>query len=127
MPMSKKRILFIDDEENFTTLVKLILEKDGEYEIRTESNASQALTTAREFQPDMIFLDVIMPSMDGPTIASELAMDEHLKDVPIVFLTATASKDEVTEGGGKIGGRPFLAKPVNHEELTSCIQETLGE
>ncbi|MCH7570164.1 MAG: response regulator [Deltaproteobacteria bacterium] len=119
--MGKKRILLIDDEPSFTNVLKLNLEETGAYEVRTENRGKQGLVTARQFKPDLILLDVIMPGMDGGDVASEIQTDENLKNIPIVFLTAVAKKKEE----GIIGGRPFIAKPVTVEEVIACIEKSL--
>ncbi len=117
----KKRILLIDDEPSFTRMLKLNLEETGAYEVRTENRGKQGLAAAREFKPDLILLDVIMPGMDGGDVASEIQTDENLKNAPIVFLTAVAKKKDA----GIIGGRPFIAKPVTVKEVIDCIEKNL--
>src|SRR5947209_1247181 len=122
-PMEKKRILIIDDETSFTRMVKLNLEKTGAFEVREENKATYALNAAREFKPDLILLDVIMPTMDGGDVAAQIRNDRHLKGTPIVFLTATVSQREAGEAGLNSGGSLFLAKPVSLESLIHCLNE----
>ncbi len=121
--MTKKKILVIDDEPSFTRVLKLYLEKTGTYEVRDENRGKMALATAKQFKPDLILLDIVMPDMDGGEIASNIIEDEALKDTPIVFLTAAVAKDEA----GMISGRPFMAKPVNAEEVIQCIEKNLSK
>jgi CheY-like chemotaxis protein len=121
--MEKKRILIIDDEASFTRMVKLNLEKTGAFEVREENKAPNALTAAREFKPDVILLDVIMPTMDGGDVAAQIRNDRHLKGTPIIFLTATVSQREAGDGGLNSGGDLFLAKPVSVENLIHCLNE----
>ncbi|HMC27480.1 MAG TPA: response regulator [Verrucomicrobiae bacterium] len=121
--MEKKRILIIDDEPGFTRMVKLNLEKTGFFEVREENKATYAIAAAREFKPDLILLDVIMPSMDGGDIAAHVKADKHLRGIPVVFLTATVSQREAGEAGLNSGGALFLAKPVSVENLIKCINE----
>ncbi len=123
--MDKKRILIVDDEPDFTQMIKLNLEEAGGYEVFTENHGSRALATAREFKPDMIFLDIIMPDMDGTQLLALLREDEGLKNIPVVFLTALVTKDEITEAGASIAGNMFLAKPVTTERLIASIEENL--
>jgi len=120
--MEKKRILFIDDEAGFTRLVKLTLERTGKYEVREENDGRKGVTTARDFKPDMIFLDVVMPQADGGDVATAIRHEPRLRLVPIVFLTAIGSEKE-SVGGGLIGGYPFLSKPVSVEKLIEAIEE----
>ena len=121
--MEKKRILIVDDEASFTRMVRLNLEKTGAYEVREENKATGALAAARDFKPDLIFLDVIMPTMDGGDVASQIRKDRNLRDTPIVFLTATVSHREAGQAGLNSGGSLFLAKPVSLENLIACINE----
>src|SRR6266498_4689477 len=101
---AKKRILIIDDEASFARIVKLNLEKTGTFEVRVENKAAYAVPAAREFKPDLILLDVIMPSMDGGDVANQIKRDRNLKGTPIIFLTATVSKREAGDLGlNKIG------------------------
>lgn len=120
---AKKKILVIDDEVSFARMVKLNLEKTGGFEVRVENRAMFALATAREFLPDVILLDVIMPSMDGGDVSKQIKRDRNLKGTPIIFLTATVSKREAGEGGLNSGGELFLAKPVSVEALIACIND----
>ncbi len=124
--MDKKRILIVDDEPDFTHMIKLNLEETGNYEVHTENQGNKALETARQFKPDMIFLDIIMPDMDGPQLLAILRKDARLKYIPVVFLTALVTKDEITEEGSVIAGNAFLAKPVTTERLIASIKENIG-
>lgn len=119
----KKRILIIDDEVSFARMVKMNLEKTGNFEVRVENRAAAALPAAREFRPDLVLLDVIMPNMDGGDVAKQIKRDRSLRGTPIIFLTATVSKREAGEGGFNSGGELFLAKPVSVEALIACINE----
>ncbi len=123
--MERKRILIIDDEPSFTRMVRLNLEKTGFFEVREENKATAALIAAREFKPHLILLDVIMPGLDGGDVARQIQNDRQLKDIPVVFLTATVSKREAGSAGLNSGGSLFLAKPISVENLVQCINETL--
>ena len=120
--MSKKKILLVDDESGFTRLLRLTLPA---YDIREVNNPLKAVEVAKEFKPDMIFLDVIMPEADGGTIAAQIKEEPALKNVPIVFLTAIVSKEEA-KTRREIGGCEFLAKPVSRDQVDECIRKHLG-
>jgi len=122
----KKRILVIDDERDMTLLVKLNLQKTGRYEVKEENRATRALSTAREYRPDLILLDVMMPELDGGDVLAQLKDDANLKAIPVIFLTATVLKEEVSSQGGTIGGYPFIPKPFQMEKLVERIDKTLG-
>jgi len=123
--MATKRILIIDDERTFTRMVKLNLEKTGQFEVREENRAAAAVATAREYRPDLILLDVIMPSMDGGDVAAHIRNDRQLCNTPIIFLTATMSSRETGPAGLSSGGGLFLGKPVSVEHLIQRINEQL--
>ena len=126
--MAKKKILVVDDEASLTRMLRRNLEATGKYEVREENSGAHAYETAREFQPDMIILDVMMPDMDGGDVAAKIQDDESLKHIPIVFLTAILKKEEVAEStGSTIGGRTFLVKPVKVDDLIACIEDHLGK
>src|SRR5215831_13130796 len=127
METEKKRILVVDDEASITRLLKLNLEQTNEYIVRAENDSNQAVAAAEEFHPDLILLDVMMPGIDGGELASRFQANSKLKNVPIVFLTAAATKAEVYARGGKVGGLPFLAKPVELSEVLACLKQHLGQ
>ena len=121
--MTRKRILVIDDEASITRTMKVNLERTGVYSVRTENQAAQALPAAREFKPDLILLDVMMPDKDGGEVASEIQSDPDLQRVPIVFLTAIVSKKETGGEPLESGGQTFIAKPVDLHSLIEVIEE----
>src|SRR5262245_29328804 len=124
--LPKKRVLVVDYDINLTNLLKLSLEMTGLFIVRTENVPHAVIATAEEFLPDLIFLDVMMPGMDGGQLSTLLQSHPTLKSARIVFLTAAATKAEVHERGGTIGGLPFLAKPVTRQEILTCISQQLG-
>jgi CheY-like chemotaxis protein len=123
----KKRILVVDDEVALTRMVKLNLERTGSYEVRTENQGSMAIAAAREFRPDLIMLDVMMPDMTGDEVAAQLKEDPQLKDIKYIFMTAIVTKDETKATGSTIGGNVFLAKPVKTDELVAAIEGVLAK
>lgn len=121
---SKTKVLIVDDESGFTRLVKLTLERSGNYQVREQNDGSQAWLTAREFRPDIIFLDVVMPKADGGEVAQQIRSDPLLEHVPVIFLTAIVSQKESHH---EFGGFPFLAKPVSIDTIKKTIMEHLGK
>jgi CheY-like chemotaxis protein len=123
--MNKTRIMIVDDEAPFTRLLKLNLERTGDYEVQVENNPQAAYKSASHFLPDLILMDVMMPGIDGGTLAATFHASTSFQNVPIVFLTAAVKREEVEAHHGMIGGLPFLAKPVDLAELTQCLQQQL--
>jgi len=124
--MDKIRVLLVDDEPSFTRMLKLSLERRG-FKVMVENNGAYALTIARDFLPDFIFLDVIMPDVDGGEVAATIRSDPKFKDVPIVFLTAGVSKETTRVKGDVIGGQTYLAKPTTVDDVIRCIEKKLGK
>lgn len=122
----KKRILVVDDEPALTRMVKMNLERTGNYEVRTENQGTMAVAAVREFMPHLIFLDVMMPDLSGDEVSQQLREDPVLAGIKIVFMTAIVTKAETNEMVGTIGGNEFLAKPVKTEELIATIERELG-
>ena len=124
--MGKKRILAVDDEAGITRLLRMNLEQTGEYEVREVNQGSKALAAAKEFRPNLVLLDVMMPDMDGGDVASGLKADPALRDVPVVFLTAAVKKEELGASEGMIGGRMYIAKPLKIDGVLRVIKQFLG-
>ena len=122
---TRRRILLVDDEVSLTRLLKLNLEQAGGFDVRTESNGRQALATAEAFQPDLIVLDIIMPDLGGLEIAQQFKAHPKLARVPVIFLTAGASREE-TSARQDLSSYPFLAKPINLQLLLEQIHAHLG-
>jgi CheY-like chemotaxis protein len=120
------RILVVDDQASDTRLVKLYLERDNDYVVREVNDAKAALSAAEEFEPHLILLDLMMPGMGGTELAGCFAANPKLKAVPIVFLTAAITKEQVELVGGRIGKFPFLAKPIVLSEVAACLKHILG-
>jgi CheY-like chemotaxis protein len=117
--MAKKRVLVVDDEVSFTRLLKLSLEKTGTYEVKVVNEGSLAFACAREFKPDLILLDLVIPDMDGREVASRIEADEEMKKIPIVFLTGFPLSEVNT-------GKPFLSKPLSVQEIIACIEKHIA-
>ncbi len=123
----KKKILVVDDEPSLTHMVRRGLEAKGNYVVMEENLGRRALASARSFKPDLVLLDVMMPDVDGGSIASAFAEAEDLKHIPIVFLTAIVTKQETARAGSVIGKHTFLAKPVELDDLVTCIEDHIGK
>ena len=112
---SKHSILVIDDELDLCELIEFQLQNAG-FQTSVLSNPLEAIGYARDFQPDLIILDVMMPELDGLRLCSMLKVDSQLKDVPILFLTARSDTDERVKGFER-GADDYLTKPFDNREL----------
>jgi two-component system, OmpR family, response regulator len=120
----KRRILIVDDDANSTHLVKILLERSGPYLVLEENDATRADQTARNFKPDVILLDIVMPNIDGGELATQIEADRELHDTPIIFLTALVTHGEA-KNGLHIQGHPLVAKPISIPELIDAIEKHL--
>ena len=123
----KIRVLAIDDEVAITTGLKLNLEGMGNYEVAAVNDPRKALAVAREFKPNIILLDVVMPDMDGGDVKAQFTSDPRLRHVPVIMITALVSEDEtaadsVIESGHNV----MLGKPVRMAKLVACIEQMLA-
>lgn len=123
----KKRILLVDDEETITRTLALFLEAGGRFEVRSVNDPTRAYDEALDFRPDLVVLDIVMPQMDGGEVAARLHTHPDMKGLPVVFLTALVREAELGRQGKKVGGYPFLAKPVEPDDLVALIDRSLGE
>jgi CheY-like chemotaxis protein len=119
----KKKVMLVDDEKSFTNLLKLNLEQTGNYEVSVVNWSEDAVPTARDFKPDIVLLDIIMPRMPGGNVVAEFEKDPVLRQTPIVFLTAAVQRSRLEEADGIVSGKPCLAKPASIEEIVAMIEK----
>ena len=124
MSKPERRILIVDNDENSTRLVKILLEKSGPYAVAEENDATKAHQSARNFRPHVILLDIVMPEVDGGEVAAQIQEDPELHDTPIIFMTALVTRSEA-KSGLHIQGHPSVAKPISIPELITAIEEHL--
>ena len=122
----RKRILIVDDEMDFTYVMRLTLEGTGDYQVRTLNLPSQVVPVARDFRPDLILLDCMMPGVDGGEVAAEIQKDPELKDTPFAFFTATVSEPETATSRCYEGAQEYLPKTMKMEELVAFIERKTG-
>lgn len=116
------QLMFVDDEEDFLENLQFVFEGDEEFSIYTISKPELALHRAIATKPDIIFLDVSMPKVDGGELAVALRENAITSSIPIVFITAIVSSGEK----GTYGGQLFLPKPVTSAEIKSIVRDILG-
>jgi len=115
------RILVVDDEPTLTDLLSMALRYEG-CEVRTAGNGNTAVRAAKEFRPDAVVLDVMLPDLDGIEVLRRLR--GHSPDVPVLFLTA---KDSVEDrvAGLTAGGDDYVTKPFSLEEVVARLRALL--
>lgn len=124
--MKKSKILIVDDDTHLAKTLKIRLQQNGNYEVGIETNAAEAVNSIREFIPELVILDIMMPAVSGDMIADKILNDEELSQIKIIFLTGLVTKQEVQSKDNKFIGRTLLAKPVDIDELLACIEKQLN-
>ena len=117
------RVLVIDDEAPIRLLCRVNLEAEG-MEVLEASDGPTGLEKARNDEPDVILLDVMMPGLDGWGVAEALLEDDRTADIPIIFLTARAEFRDRARGLD-IGGVDYITKPFNPVELAPLVRALL--
>ena len=124
-----KRVLVVDDEPDFATIVQKNLEKEG-FTVDVAYNGVEGLEKVRAAKPDAIVLDVMMPEKDGYAVCRELKADEQTRDIPIILLTAVASHVTSTRythrEGMETEADDYISKPASAEEITKSLKRVLN-
>ncbi len=123
MDYSKYKILLVDDERDILEFISYNLQK-YDFQIRTAISGQEALKIAREYLPDLILLDVMMPDMDGIETCEEIRKDKNLDDTIIAFLTARG-EDFSQIAGFEAGADDYITKPIKPKVLISRIKALL--
>lgn len=119
----KEKILIVDDSKLNRTLLATILKKAG-FETAEARDGEEGLPMAREFLPDLILLDIMMPGKDGYQVCEELKKDATTNDIPIIFLSAkTEAADKIK--GLEIGGVDYVTKPFDRGEVLARVRSQL--
>jgi CheY-like chemotaxis protein len=122
----KKRILLIDDEKDLCFFLKANLENTGEFDVIVSNRGDKGIESAQREKPDLILLDILMPGMSGDEVAEILLENSGTAKIPIIFLTAMVTKEEIGDVAlKKRGGRNFMAKPITTEEIVGAIKKVL--
>ena len=119
------RILVVDDDDAIREVAQTSLELVGGWQVDCASSGADALTIARQNQPDAILLDVMMPAMDGPTTFGRLQADPRTRSIPVVLLTAKVQGSE-RRRWESLGVAGVLAKPFDPMTLPKEVAELLG-
>jgi len=119
------RILLIDDEPDIRMIARMSLSVLGGMEVTEAASGAEGIARAREWRPDAILLDMMMPSLDGAGTLARLQADPSTSSIPVIFLTAKAMTSEVERLQG-LGAAGVLTKPFDPETLAAQVSAILG-
>jgi DNA-binding response OmpR family regulator len=117
-------VLLAEDDADIRDLVTFKLREAG-YEVRAFEDGLTALASAREDQPDLAVLDIMMPGMSGLDVCRELRADPATSEVPVILLTARAQESDI-ENGFAAGADDYVVKPFSPRELAMRVHEVLA-
>jgi len=120
------RVILVDDDRHVVDVVSQMLAQ-RRYSVITVSDGRRALSRIVEELPDLVLLDIVLPGLDGTSIAQQLRDNPATEDIPIVFLTGLVEAEETHRDANRIGGHYFLAKPFDARELFDVIDRAMAE
>jgi len=116
-----KKVLIVDDEPEFADMISMRLEANG-YDVITAGDGAEGLVKAREENPDLILLDVMMPNLDGFEVLKRLRNSPATADTRVVMLTARGETKSIFRGQ-ELGVDDYLIKPCDSDELLAVCQK----
>ena len=123
MPTNKlKKILYAEDEADIREIAQIALEDIGQFDVTYCINGREVLAKAKDLQPDLILLDVMMPEMDGPSTLVALRKLPNYESVPVIFMTAKIQPDEI-ERYKNMGAVDVINKPFDPMSLAETINK----
>jgi DNA-binding response OmpR family regulator len=117
-------VLIVDDEPQILLVMEVILSNEG-YRVIKATNGKECLEITKRELPDLILMDVFMPTMDGFKALKRLRAQKRTKHIPVVFLTAIATKPMQIEKGLSLGAEAYITKPIKVDELMSRVRAIL--
>ncbi len=124
MPSDAKKILIVDDEPNIVLALRYLLEEEG-FQVSYCYDGETALRMLTEFIPDLVVLDIMMPGMDGYSVAKFIRNQEVLDKSLIIFLTAKGTTQDKMEGYDS-GAEVYIVKPFDNDEFVARVHEVLS-
>jgi len=121
--MQRKKILCVDDSATILMMERMILNK-GPYDLITASNGEEAVNKALAERPDLILMDIVMPTMNGFDACRRIRQEELIKATPIIMVT-TRGEVQNMENGFESGCNDYVTKPINATELLTKLRNFL--
>jgi two-component system OmpR family response regulator len=120
----KRKVLIVDDDENLVELISDVFKQDARFEVRTTNNGFDAGMLVREFRPDVVILDVMLPDINGKEVCQRVRTDKALDDVRIICISGMVEQDKVADLKAA-GANEFMQKPFSVDKLVERVCELL--
>ena len=115
------RVCYVEDDEDIQKIVRMSLERIGKMQVEVVSDPMVAIDVIKAFKPELVMLDWMMPGMDGPTLYRKMQETPGVRDLPVVFITAKASRKELDELR-TLGAAGTISKPFAPRELADQLR-----
>jgi two-component system OmpR family response regulator len=112
----KRKVLIVDDDEELVELLADVFDRDGRFDVRTANNGFDAGMQVKEFRPDIVVLDVMLPDINGKEVCQRVRSDSALDDVRIICISGMVEQDKVADLKAA-GANDFMQKPFTVEKL----------
>lgn len=122
----KKKIMIVDDEVNILELVKVILEQEG-FEVISVSSGKECLDKLKEVKPDLILMDMMMPSMSGREVTEKIRKNPKTKNLKIAFLTVARFSEVGRDMLKDLNVSDYITKPFDNADLVKRVKKLVGE
>ncbi|MFC1500193.1 response regulator [Candidatus Zixiibacteriota bacterium] len=123
--LSDLKVLIVDDEEDLSEVLKALLEGMGCGNILTAADGEEGFFTAQQHLPDLIFLDLMMPGVDGVKTLDFLDSDDRTMGIPVIIQSSLLTPESVIEKEGLLHGRPCISKPYQMPQIEEAIERAL--
>jgi DNA-binding response OmpR family regulator len=123
--MNKKKLLLIDDDLALGAMLKLKIEKAGDYDVTYSPDGGRIVELAREVNPDLVILDIDMPDTDGGDARALLRKNPDTEGIPVLFLSSMVTPEDIVASSGVIGDEHMASKLMPVGELIDRIQKLL--
>jgi excisionase family DNA binding protein len=120
----KRKILVVDDDAELVELISDVLDKDGRFEVRTVNNGFDAGMMVKEYHPDLIVLDIMLPDINGKEVCQRVRSDPSMDDVKIICISGMVEQDKIDDLKAA-GANDFMQKPFEVDQLVDRICQHL--
>ena len=121
--MGKSRVVIVEDEPHIVLSLEILLQRAG-YETVTATDGEESLVLIRRLRPDVVLLDIMLPTRNGYEVCQAIKSDPELRSIPVIMLSAKGQQVEILKGL-ELGASVYIAKPFGNAEVLEAIRAAL--